>query len=84
MLLKSKSIKRKNGDKRTEMIIDNETGLIFNKGEISDLISKLSTLINDKDLRKTLGKNGKVWVTTNRSWKGVVQDYVSTISQYSN
>jgi|TARA_B110000483_G_C18166694_1_gene531584 glycosyltransferase involved in cell wall biosynthesis len=67
-----------------EMIIDNETGLIFNKGEISDLISKLSTLINDKDLRKTLGKNGKVWVTTNRSWKGVVQDYVSTISQYSN
>ena len=67
-----------------EMIIDNETGLIFNKGEISDLTSKLSTLINDKDLRKTLGKNGKLWVTTNRSWKSVVQDYVSKISQYSN
>lgn len=51
-----------------EMVIENKTGLVFEKGNVSDLADKLQLLINDKSLRKTLGENGRVWVESERNW----------------
>jgi glycosyltransferase involved in cell wall biosynthesis len=51
-----------------EMIIDNETGLIFEKGNIENLTSKLEVLIKNKNLRDRLGKNGRKWVEKERTW----------------
>ncbi|WP_394062396.1 glycosyltransferase family 4 protein [Alcaligenes sp. WGS1538] len=51
-----------------EMIEDNKTGLIFEKGNIKDLSDKLEILIKDKSLREKLGKNGREWVRSERTW----------------
>lgn len=53
----------------TEMIQDNETGLIFEKGNIKDLADKLENLIKNPDLRYRLGKAGRIWVEKERTWK---------------
>ena len=52
-----------------EMVIDNETGLIFKKGNIQDLAYKMELLLKNKDLCHRLGKNGRKWVEKERTWK---------------
>jgi glycosyltransferase involved in cell wall biosynthesis len=52
----------------TEMIIDHKTGLVFKKGDIEDLADKLQLLISDPILRLRLGKAGRKWVETERTW----------------
>ncbi|WP_445001086.1 glycosyltransferase family 4 protein [Halomonas mongoliensis] len=54
-----------------EMVSDNETGLVFEKGSISDLANKLEVLVNNPALRKKLGENGRVWVSRERTWERV-------------
>lgn len=51
-----------------EMIVEDKTGLVFEKGNISDLADKLQFLIDNEGLRKTLGENGRVWVKVERNW----------------
>jgi glycosyltransferase involved in cell wall biosynthesis len=53
----------------TEMIIDDKTGLVFKKGDIEDLADKLQLLISDPILRLRLGKAGRKWVETERTWR---------------
>ena len=52
----------------TEMIVDGETGLVFEKGNIQDLSTKLESLLSNKALRKKLGENGRKWVENERTW----------------
>lgn len=51
-----------------EMIRDGETGLIFEKGNPGALADVLQRLIEDPELREKLGRNGRTWVETERSW----------------
>lgn len=51
-----------------EMVVEEKTGLVFEKGNISDLADKLQLLIDNEGLRKTLGENGRVWVEAERNW----------------
>lgn len=51
-----------------EMVVEEKTGLVFEKGNISDLADKLQLLIDNEGLRKTLGENGRVWVKAERNW----------------
>lgn len=67
----------------TEMVTDQQTGLIFEKGNIQDLADKLEMLIQDATLRTKLGKAGRIWVENERTWKktahtacGVVKNYI--------
>ncbi|WP_444922763.1 glycosyltransferase family 4 protein [Microbulbifer sp. DLAB2-AF] len=53
----------------TEIIKDDSTGLVFKKGDVDDLSSKLETLIVDKEYRNVLGENARAWVRANRDWK---------------
>ncbi len=43
----------------SEAIIDGETGLLSPDGDVDHLAKRLSTLINDEELRKKLGRNAK-------------------------
>ncbi len=56
-----------------EMIIDGETGLIFEKGNIQSLSDKLEMLIADDAMRNRLGKAGRQWVEDERTWKKTTQ-----------
>lgn len=61
----------------TEIVSHNETGLVFRKGDVTDLAEKLKMLINDPVLRERLAKNGYEWVKVNRDWSvsaNIVQD----------
>lgn len=51
-----------------EMVIENKTGLVFDKGNVKDLAEKLKTLINNPELRERLGVNGRIWVEEQRTW----------------
>jgi glycosyltransferase involved in cell wall biosynthesis len=72
----------------TEMVIDGETGLIFEKGKCESLVATLERLLVDGDLRKRLGKSARAWVAANRSWEragklvaNIYQDLQSNVRQ---
>jgi glycosyltransferase involved in cell wall biosynthesis len=41
------------------LVIDGETGLLFENGNVRDLAEKILNLLNDKELREKMGKAGK-------------------------
>jgi glycosyltransferase involved in cell wall biosynthesis len=51
-----------------EMITDEETGLVFAKGDVGSLADVLDRLIGDPGLRASLGRNGREWVVGQRTW----------------
>ena len=55
----------------TEMITNRETGLIFAKGDVGNLADVLARLIGDPALRARLGRNGRDWVASQRTWTGM-------------
>lgn len=64
-----KAVLASNVQALSEIVIHNETGLLFTKGDSSDLAEKLACLIEDGELRTVLGKNSRSWVCENRDWK---------------
>lgn len=44
----------------TDAIVDAQTGLLFNVGDVDDLTEKLERLIEDPSLRRMLGENGRI------------------------
>jgi glycosyltransferase involved in cell wall biosynthesis/2-polyprenyl-3-methyl-5-hydroxy-6-metoxy-1,4-benzoquinol methylase len=67
----------------SEMVEDGVTGLVFQKGNVADLSDKLQLLINDRNLRKELGKNGRNFVLTERNWNSVMDAFIKEISALS-
>jgi glycosyltransferase involved in cell wall biosynthesis len=55
----------------SEIVIHDETGILFRKGDPSDLAEKLADLINDSELRSVLGKNSRTWVCEHRDWSKI-------------
>jgi glycosyltransferase involved in cell wall biosynthesis/polysaccharide pyruvyl transferase WcaK-like protein len=54
-----------------EMIADGQTGVVFAKGDVADLASKLEGLLADASLRTALGRQGRAWVSAERTWDRV-------------
>lgn len=56
-------------------IIDHEnTGLIFEKGNSTDLADKIELYINNPDLRQKLAQNGRKWIVEEKDWKHVAKN----------
>ena len=55
----------------SEMVKNNETGLLHEKDDIDGLTKLLEKCLNDKKLTKSLGINARKWVTKNRNWDAV-------------
>ena len=51
-----------------EIVQDGITGLIFEKDNIDSLVEVLSRLISNPELRKNLGKSGRLWIKRERTW----------------
>lgn len=51
-----------------EMVQEDKTGLVFNKGSVESLAEQLARLIDDPELREKLGKSGRKWVEEQRTW----------------
>lgn len=52
-----------------EVVIDEQTGLLCKPGSWDDLASKLDRLIKNRELRKTLGKQGRLFVLKHYQWE---------------
>lgn len=64
----------------TENVIDGKTGLVFERGNIDDLMKKLSLLAHNKDLRLSLANNAYNWVLHNRKWEDCVEPMVKWVN----
>ena len=52
----------------TELINDDHTGVVFDKGDINSMVEQLARLIGDPQLRDRLGQAGRDWVVAERTW----------------
>ncbi len=48
-------------------VIDGKTGYLVAPGNLADLQDKITTLVNNADLRKEMGQNGKIYAQSNFS-----------------
>ena len=66
-----------------ELIKDNETGYLVEKGNADDLYKKISILINDKSKAKDMGKKGKEFVTKNFNWDKICCDFLECLKKHN-
>ncbi len=59
-----------------EFIEHERNGLLFEPGNVEDLVQKLETLIVKKDMRKSLGRRARRDVLAKWCWQAVVERYV--------
>lgn len=52
-----------------DMVSPEKTGLIFEKGNYADLAAKLEYLLDNPELRKTLGQNAREFIRAERTWE---------------
>jgi glycosyltransferase involved in cell wall biosynthesis len=64
-----------------ELIIDNETGFLINKGNPDEWIKKISLLIESKELRDTMGNKGRKFVEDNFSWDIIAEKFLKFIKE---
>lgn len=58
-----------------EIIRDHETGILFSPGDPIDLARKIDWLLNDENLRKTIGNNAQKFVRENYTWDYIINRY---------
>lgn len=66
-----------------DMVDNNETGIIFDKGSVQSLAVALKQMIESPDLRSKLGSNARRWVTDFRTWNYSVRQVIPAIRQLS-
>jgi len=64
-----------------ELMKDNETGFLVEKGNADEWIKKLSILIEDKQKREDMGNNGKKFVEENFSWDKIAKEFLKILKQ---
>ena len=64
-----------------ELMKDNETGFLVEKGNADEWIKKLSMLIEDKQKREDMGNNGKKFVEENFSWDKIAKEFLKHIEK---
>ena len=62
-----------------ELMKDNETGFLVEKGNPDEWIEKLSLLVNDKEKQKSMGELGKRFVEDNFSWKRIAKEFLEIV-----
>ncbi|MDP6435919.1 MAG: glycosyltransferase [Gammaproteobacteria bacterium] len=58
-----------------ELVENGKTGLVFRAAEPADLAAKCVRLLNDGQLRQTLGENARRYVLEERAWLQLVSRY---------
>jgi len=64
-----------------ELMKDNETGFLVEKGNADEWIEKLSLLINNKKQAKEMGSNGRKFVEENFSWDKITKEFLKNIEK---
>lgn len=59
------------------IIQDGKDGMFFKKGDYSDMAEKLRIMLDNEDLRDTLGENARKTVLKRYTWDKISKDYIS-------
>lgn len=62
-----------------EIMKDNITGFLIEKGDTYGWIEKLSVLINDEQKRKIMGEKGRVFVEENFNWNKIAKEFLEIL-----
>ena len=64
-----------------EIMKDNETGFLVEKGDADNWIEKLSLLINDEQKRKIMGEAGRKFIEENFSWNTIAKEFLKILEE---
>ena len=67
----------------SELMKDNETGFLVEKGNADEWIEKLLILINDKQKRKDMGNKGRKFVEENFGWEKIAKEFLKVLEVYN-
>ncbi len=67
-----------------EIMEDEETGFLVEEGNSNDLKQKISTLLNNKELRIKMGKKGRKFIQENFSLEVSAKNFVKIIEAHLN
>ena len=62
-----------------ELMINNKTGFLVNKGNSEEWKEKISILLNDRKKQLEMGENGREFVKENFSWEKIARKFKKTI-----
>ena len=62
-----------------ELMKNNKTGLLVEKGNADDLYEKIQKLIKDEDLRINFGNAGREFIESNFSWNVITQKFLENV-----
>ena len=62
---------------------DGETGFLIEKNNPDELFEKLSTLLNNLEKAKEMGKKGKEFVKINFNWDKICNDFLNHLKKHS-
>jgi glycosyltransferase involved in cell wall biosynthesis len=65
-----------------ELIKNNVTGFLIEKGNYLDLIDKISTLVDDKTKQENMGEEGRKFVEKNFSWEIISEKFLRVMNKY--
>lgn len=65
-----------------ELMKNNETGFLVEKGNHEDLINKLRIMFSDMKLAKQKGSAGRNFVKQNFSWEVITKKFIDSIKKY--
>jgi glycosyltransferase involved in cell wall biosynthesis len=65
-----------------EIVKNNKTGLLAKKGNLEDLCEKTSQVLDDKDFRERLGRNGYEYVRKNHDWNEQAKKYLKVYEEF--
>ena len=64
-----------------ELMIENETGYLINKGDHEDWIKKIKILLNDENKAKQMGEKGRVFVEKKFNWNKIAENFLNIVKQ---
>ncbi len=65
-----------------ELMVNERTGFLVEKGDHKSWIERLQTLINDTKLAEEMGKEGRKFVIENFSWNKIASQFVNILNTH--
>jgi glycosyltransferase involved in cell wall biosynthesis len=65
-----------------EMMIDSQTGFLVEEGDHNGWIKHLSNTINDENLSKKLGEEGRKFVNETFNWEKIAKNFLKILNKY--
>jgi glycosyltransferase involved in cell wall biosynthesis len=65
-----------------ELMRNNVTGFLIEKGNYLDLIDKISTLLDNKTKQESMGEEGRKFVEQNFSWEIITEKFLRIMNKY--